>query len=64
MIEFADDAAMQKKWKAFCRKIDTKPDAFDVVLRTIQTFLGEAFKSVVEQEEFQMKWSAEMQAWM
>ena len=24
VIEFADDAAMQKKWKAFCRKIDTK----------------------------------------
>ena len=42
-IEFADDAAMQKKWKAFCRKIDTKPDAFDVVLRTINVFLDEPF---------------------
>ena len=64
VIEFADDAAMQKKWKAFCRKIDTKADTFEIVLGTIQIFLGEAFKSVVEQEEFQMKWSAEMQAWM
>ena len=26
VMNFADDSAMQKKWKAFCRKIDTKTD--------------------------------------
>ena len=64
VIEFADDAAMQKKWKAFCRKIDTKPDAFDVVLRTINVFLDEPFKAAAGQGAFQRKWSAEMQTWI
>ena len=35
MIEFDSDDAMQKKWKAFAKKINTKTDAFEVVLRTI-----------------------------
>ena len=64
VIKFADDAAMQKKWKAFCRKIDTKTDVFGAVLRTIQVFLSEPFKAAVEQDAFEMKWSAEMQEWL
>jgi len=33
------DDAMQKKWKAFVRKIDTKTDDYGTVLGTIKTFL-------------------------
>lgn len=38
VMAFGSDDAMQKKWKAFCRKIDTKTDDFNVVLRTIDVF--------------------------
>ena len=40
---YGSDDAMQKKWKAFCRKIDTKTDDFDTVLRTIKEFLTGPF---------------------
>ena len=52
---FADDAAMQKKWKAFCRKIDTQTDDFSTVLRTIKVFLTEPFTAAVKGEEFSEK---------
>lgn len=35
VMAFGSDDAMQKKWKAFCRKIDTKTDDFNVVLRLL-----------------------------
>lgn len=35
VMAFGSDDAMRKKWKAFCRKIDTKTDDFSTVLRTI-----------------------------
>lgn len=33
VMSFGDDAAMQKKWKAFVRKINTKTDDFSTVLK-------------------------------
>ena len=41
VMSFANDSAMQKKWKAFCRKIDTKTDNFSAVLKIINVFLAE-----------------------
>lgn len=58
VMSFADDSAMQKKWKAFCRKIDTKTDDFGTVLRTIKVFLTEPFTAAVKSNEFTEKWSA------
>ena len=43
VIGFDSDEAMQKKWKAFVRKIDTEPDDFSTVLKTIKAFLTEPF---------------------
>ena len=43
VMAFGGDDAMQKKWKAFCRKIDTKTDDFSTVLRTIQVNLIERY---------------------
>ncbi len=51
VMTFGTDNAMQKKWKAFCRKIDTKTDDFDTVLRTIQEFLTEPFSAAVQAEK-------------
>ncbi len=64
VMSFADDSAMQKKWKAFCRKIDTKTDDFGTVLRTIKVFLTEPFTAAVKGEEFSEKWSAANSEWM
>ena len=37
-MAFAENDAMQKKWKAFTRKIDTKTDDYSIVLKTIRAF--------------------------
>ena len=46
-MTFGSDEAMQKKWKAFVRKIDTPTDDFDVVLDTIKNFLTAPFAAAV-----------------
>ena len=63
-MAFAENDAMQKKWKAFCRKIDTKTDDFNTVLKTIKTFLIEPFMAVLENKEFEEKWTAADGRWM
>lgn len=64
VMSFSDDSAMQKKWKAFCRKIDTKTDDFGTVLRTIKVFLTEPFTAAVKSNEFTEKWSAADGEWI
>lgn len=59
LVSFADDSAMQKKWNAFCHKIDTKTNDFSTVLATIKEFLTKPFISAVEGKEFAEKWSAD-----
>ena len=54
---------MQKKWKAFCRKIDTKTADFNTVLKTIKEFLIEPFMATVENKEFEEKWTALESKW-
>jgi len=39
VMSFDEDTAMQKKWKAFVRKIDTKMDDFGTVLKTIKNLV-------------------------
>lgn len=64
VMAFDGDEAMQKKWKAFARKIDTKIDDFSTVLRTIKTFLIKPFMAAVVGKEFNEKWSAQNGEWM
>ena len=40
VMSFADDSAMQKKWKAFCRKIDTQTDDFSTDVYKRQVLLS------------------------
>ena len=47
VMAFGSDDAMQKKWNAFCRKIDAKTDDFNTVLRTIKEFLTEPYMAAV-----------------
>ena len=55
---------MQKKWKTFFRKIDTKTDDFDTVLKTIKEFLEKPFISAAGNKEFTEKWSTADGKWM
>lgn len=58
VIAFSNNDTMQKKWKAFVHKIDTKTDDYSTVLRVISVFLTKPFTSAVRDEEFTEKWSA------
>ena len=64
VMDFGSDVEMQKKWKAFCRKIDTKTDDFDTVLKTIKEFLAEPFAAAVGSKEFAEKWFTTKEKWM
>ena len=64
IMSFADDAAMQKKWKAFIRKINTKTDDYSTVLKTIQNFLEKPFTAVAENKTFTERWSAANSEWI
>ena len=63
VMTFGSDDAMQKKWKAFCRKIDTKTDDFDTVLRTIKGFLAEPYNVAVTDNKYTKSWSAIENKW-
>ena len=63
VMAFHDDEAMQKKWKAFVRKINTKTDDFKTVLDTIKRFLGEPFEAAIGDTEYYGKWSAYNGVW-
>lgn len=64
VIGFADDEVMQKKWKAFVRKIDVKTDDYSTVLNKIKAFLTEPFAAVIEGKEFGKQWIANNGVWM
>ena len=64
VMGFDDDVAMQKKWKAFVRKIATKTDDYSTVLKTIKAFLAKPFTAAVGGKEFTKKWSATNGEWI
>ena len=64
VMAFAANDAMQKKWKTFTRKIDTKTDDFGTVLKTIKQFLSEPFTMAVGNKEFEQKWTALDSKWL
>ena len=64
VMAFDSDEAMQKKWKAFVRKIDTKTEDYSTVLKTIKTFLTKPFISAVVCKEFNENWSVTNGNWM
>ena len=64
VMDFDNDSAMQKKWKAFVRKIDTKTDDYSTVLRTIKAFLAEPFVAAVENKTFTDNWTAQNGRWI
>ena len=64
VLTFGSDDTMQKKWKAFCKKIDTKTDDFNAVLRTIKKFLTEPYKAAVADIKYTKIWLANNNSWI
>lgn len=63
VMAFDSDEAMQRKWKAFCRKIDAKTDDYGAVLRTIKRFLIQPLTTALSGECFTSKWYAQENIW-
>lgn len=61
---FDDDEAMQKKWRAFVHKIDSKKDNYSTVLKTIKDFLTKPFTAAVRREAFTEQWYAVNNEWI
>lgn len=62
MLSFSADDAMQKKWTAFCKKVDTESD-FAEVLETIHAFLLQPYQAAVNGDEYIKTWVANKQMW-
>jgi len=52
VMAFDTDDGMQKKWKAFTRKIDTPTDDFKKVLEMIKTFITDPFAETAPSNRF------------
>lgn len=63
VIEFGNDEAMQKKWKAFCRKIDTDTEEYGIVLRKINSFLAKPFIAAVTNNNLTERWISSVNEW-
>ncbi len=64
VISFGNNTAMQKKWKAFVRKINTKTDDYNTILKTIKIFLEKPFTAATENKTFNARWSAANSKWI
>ena len=64
IMAFDSDDGMQKKWKAFSRKISSKTEDFKSVLDMIKLFLEEPFKAISEDRGYTKQWSATEQIWV
>lgn len=63
VVKFAENESMQKKWKAFTRKINIKTDDFNAVMETINRFLSQPIKAAITHEKFDGTWLASGNGW-
>ena len=63
IMTFDKDDGMQKKWKAFTKKIDIETDEFPVILQSIREFLCKPYTAVMNEEVFENQWDANEGKW-
>lgn len=63
IMTFDKDDGMQKKWKAFTKKIDVKMDEFPAILQSINAFLYEPYSAVMKGQVFEKQWNANRCNW-
>lgn len=63
VMSFDADDLMQRKWKAFIKKIDAKTDDFSKVINTIDHFLRFPIETALNGTNFLMQWKALSNIW-
>ncbi len=63
ILTFDSDDGMQKKWKAFVKKIDVEMDEFPVILQSIKVFLFEPYMAIMNKENFEKNWDSNERMW-
>lgn len=63
IMGFGNDEEMQRKWKAFCRKINTGTDNFEMVLQKINNFLIKPFAAAVAGNNLAEHWICAVNEW-
>lgn len=63
IMTFDKDDGMQKKWKAFTKKIDIEMDEFPMILQSIREFLCKPYTAVMNEEVFEKQWDANEGKW-
>ena len=63
IMNFKDDAIMQKKWNGFIRKINIRTDNYSIILRTMMNFLEQPFTAAVENRIFNKHWFPTENKW-
>ena len=63
VMSFDADDLMQRKWKAFIKKIDVKTDNFSEVINTIDDFLRFPIETALNGTNFLMQWKASSNIW-
>lgn len=63
LMTFDSDDGMQKKWKAFTKKIDVKMEGFAPVLQNMNEFLWEPYSAVIKGTAFEKQWDTNKCSW-
>ena len=63
VLGFGNDEAMKKKWKAFCRKIDTNTEDYGTVLQKINNFLAKPFAAAIANNSLTECWISSLNEW-
>lgn len=63
VMGFGNDEAMKKKWKAFCRKIDTNTEDYGTVLQKINNFLAKPFAAAIANNSLTECWISSLNEW-
>ena len=64
IMTFDSDDVMQKKWKAFTKKIGVKIDEFSTILQDINAFLYDPYTAVMNGYVFRKMWDANEGKWV
>jgi predicted nucleotidyltransferase component of viral defense system len=63
IIQLADDADMQRKWKYFLKNIKNESLEFNAVINEITVFLEPVYEAIIEETEWQKSWYCRKSSW-
>ena len=63
IMTFDENDGMQKKWKAFIKRIDVEMDEFPTILQRMNEFLLEPYIAVMDEKIFEKRWDVKRGRW-